>query len=360
MSDDDLRAQAAEIAAAYKNRHVPLTRAELGDIYGRLRPLGYFGSIIPKSAGGSGLTPLAFAAIVEGLAPDLTFVGNHSVQRYLHATGDAALCERFLPALFTGDAIAAIAITEDQAGSDLSRLQTMARRTAGGWTIDGVKTWVTHGLVADLIVVVAKNESDNGLIRFIVDIKSPGIRRTPRTPVGLQHLTVADVAFSGVEGPAGNRLREDDAASGTKSAFPIARALAALQALRTADAALHLALTFARERLLFGKRLSEFHLVQAKVADADARIRAARLLAYHVLAHLHESDADWIAAEAKFFGCETALTVCLLASEILGVHALAASHPVNDHINDVRMLAVADGPSVVNRLIAGRQLGRTR
>jgi alkylation response protein AidB-like acyl-CoA dehydrogenase len=352
--------QAEAIAAS----HAPvdgesMSQAALRGIFRALEPTGYLGSILPPEAGGKGLPPLAFAALVEGLAPDLTLLGNHSVQRYLHSFGSATQCRRFMPGLLSGEEIGAIAITEAQAGSDLARIETVARRVGDRYVLNGHKTWVTHGMVASSFIVLARTGADQ-FTRFIVPGDSEGLQRHQQKPVGLTHLSFAHLEFHDCEVEAELRLGEEgQGLKGAKQAFPIARVLAALQALRVGRAALALASDFARARVVASQSLSDSSLVQHGYSSLLARCEAARLLCFKVAADLAAPDATATASAVKAMAGELALDACRWASDCMGSAGLDAGHRLVRLHNDARMMSVVDGTSVLNHLVAARRsIGR--
>ena len=353
-----LREHAAQIAAA----HAPvgersLTLAQLREVFRALEPTGYLGSILPSAVGGKGLSMLQFAALVEGLAPGLTLLGNHSVQRYLLDFGSPAQCGRFLPGLLSGTEIGAIAITESQAGSDLARLETRARRVGNSYVLNGRKTWVTHGLHAGVFIVLARTgEAPGEFTRFIVPADTAGLARSTQQPVGLRHLSFAHLELQECELPEGLRLGVEGAgARGAKAAFPIARMLAALQSLRIASAALDLAAGYARERMVGSKPLAESSLVQQGYVALWSRCEGARLLCLRVAADLSAADTMALASAAKAMCGELALDACRWASSCMGSVSLAADHPLVCLHNDARMMAVVDGTSVLNELVVARR-----
>jgi alkylation response protein AidB-like acyl-CoA dehydrogenase len=352
-----LIAVAQEITAPYATHRDPLPLATLQEIFRKLAPTGYLGSILPVGAGGKGLSPLAFAAIVEGLSPSLPLLGNHSVQRYLHDFGTSTQCARFLPGLLSGDDIGAIAISERQAASDLSQIETVATKTARGWKIAGHKTWVTHGMVASLFIVLARSgETPGQFTRFIITPDTPGFVRRPIAPIGLNHLGFAELQLTDCEVSDELRLGgEGEGASGAKVAFPIARVLAALQALRIAQAAIDIAAEYAGDRIVAGSALVERSLVQRGHADLWARIEAARLLSYRAASNLAQRDAGTLASGAKAISGELALEACGWATDCMGSSALPASHALHRLHNDARMMAVVDGTSLLNHLVVARR-----
>jgi len=353
-----------ERAAAIAASHAPvdghsMSLAALRGVFRELEPTGYLGSVLPPEAGGKGLSPLAFAALVEGLAPDLTLLGNHSVQRYLHSFGSGTQCGRFMPGLLSGEEIGAIAITEAQAGSDLARIETVARRAGDRYVLNGRKTWVTHGMVASAFIVLART-GDDQFTRFIVPGDSEGLQRSKQKPVGLTHLSFAHLEFHDCEVEAGLRLGEEgQGVKGAKEAFPIARVLAALQALRIGRAALSLASDYARKRVVASQSLADSSLVQHGYSTLWARCEATRLLCFRVAANLAAPDATAMASAAKAAAGELALDACRWASDCMGSAGLGADHRLVRLHNDARMMSVVDGTSVLNHLVAARRsIGR--
>lgn len=333
----------------------PFGRDELLAIFRELAPTGYLGSTLPKEAGGSGLGGLEFSALCEGLAPQLTLLGNHSVQRYLQQFATPEQQARFLPALLEGESIAAISMTEPQAGSDLDRMTTTARRVGDRYLIDGEKTWVTHGLAADLIVLLAK--TDTGLTRFLVPGDAPGLQREALHPVGLRHLGFARLVFRNCEIPAELRLgAEGEGLKGAKAAFPIARVLAALQAVRIGQAAVRIARDYAKDRMAARTPLASSSLVQHGLAQLSARCEAVRLLCLRAANDLQSGDAVADASAAKALAGELALDACRFAEDLLGSSSLDAAHPLVELTGDARMMGVVDGTSVLNHLVVARRM----
>lgn len=357
-SERELLEQSCVVAAAHApaSGDEPLSPDALRGILRALEPTGYLGSILPPSAGGKGLSALQLAALVEGLAPQLTLLGNHSVQRYLHSFGTRAQCNRFLPSLLSGDEVAAIAITEPQAGSDLGRIETRARRKGAAYVLDGRKTWVTHGMVASVFVVLASTgQGTRQLTRFLVPADTPGLVRTPLRPAGLAHLTFAEIEFRGCDVAADCRLGEEgEGAVGAKAAFPIARVLAALQALRIAQAALAIAAGYARERIVLGRPLAESSLVQDGYARLWARCEAAHLLCLRIASDLAAADTLTMASAAKAMAGELALDACRWASDCMGSAGLLDARLERLHC-DARMMSIVDGTSVLNHLVVARR-----
>jgi len=342
------------VGAAGLHQGAPLAKEELQALFLALAPLGYLGSTLARADGGHALSPLAFGALVEALAPEYTLLGNHSVQRYLAAFGSDAQKRAYLPSLLDGSGIGAIAITERDAGSDLAALSTTATPKGDVYVIDGEKTWVTHGLVASLFVVLARSPA--GLTRFLIGADTPGLSLSAMHPIGLCHLSFARLRFEHCEVPASARLGGDgEGAAGAKSAFPLARVLAGLQALRLAESAIENAMAYARERKILGAALDRREIVQDGLARLLTEHAALRLLAYRSLCALEADGALGTAAGLKAAAADLALKACRFCAELQGSDALDTHARIHALERDARMMAVVDGTSVLNRLVLGRR-----
>lgn len=359
LSDEErrLRANATAIAERWRPQdRRALTRDQLLSLFQTLAPLGYLRSTLTPPDDANGPAVLSFAAVVEGLSPALPLLGNHSVQRYLAADGNADQRSRYLQPLLAGRSIAGIAISEPDVGGDLRAITTRARRTDLGYVLDGRKHWVTHGTTADLFVVLAM--FDAGPTRFLVPGDTPGLTRTPMQPSGLSHLSFATLTFEACEiGRAQLFGREGAGLDGAKAAFPIARLLAGLQAIRLGEAAVNRALAFAAARQVFGRRVIEAESVTSAAATLRSRLESARLLCYRGLTELDDrAGVNALAAGAKAIATDAAVAAAAWAKALLGAAALEAQDPIVQLADDCDMMAVVDGTAVLNRLVAGRAI----
>ncbi len=351
---------AAAIASRYRpTDEMPIKRDRLLSLFADLAPLGYLRSVTTGPEGEAPLSPLAFGALVEGLSPDLALIGNHSVQRYIAGYGSDAQKERFLMPLLTGRSIAGIAISEPGVGADLRAMNTEVCKEGAGYRLTGHKHWVTHGMVADLFVVLA--HSKEGLTRFLVPGDTVGLRREAMAASGLSHLTFARLTFEDCWlGPQLLFGAAGGGGSGAKEAFPIARLLAALQAIRIGEAALDAALNFAAERCLFGRRLLDGELVREAAAGHLTDLEAARLLCYRGLAKGAGIETAGLASGAKAMATDNATAAIAWCGQLLGAASLEAGHSLHRLSRDAEMMAVVDGTSVLNRFVLGRKLSRNR
>lgn len=273
--------------------------------------------------------------------------------------GSAAQQARWLPPVRAGVALAAFAISEAEAGSDAGAMTTRAERVPGGWRIEGEKTWISNGGIAAHYVVFARTgEGSRGVSAFIVPGDAAGLSVAERIEVVAPH-PLATLRFRGcvvgeeaLLGEVGQGFR---IALGTLDVF---RPTVGAAALGLARRALDEAVARARGRTMFGRRLADMELTQAKLAEMAVRIDASALLIYRA-AWARDVGGGRItreAAMAKLFATEAAQRVVDDAVQILGGLGVKRGHIVEALYRDVRALRIYEGASEVQKLIIGRQV----
>ncbi len=265
--------------------------------------------------------------------------------------GSEALKKKYLPAAARGDSIAAFALSEPDAGSDVQAMSTRARRAGSGWVLDGTKTWISNGGIADFYVTFAK--ADEGITAFVVDAKD--VDATERIDIVAPH-PMAVVKYRGARA---ELLGEPG--QGFKLAMrnlDIFRTTVAAAALGFARRALDEALAHARDRRMFGQTLADFQLTQAKLADMATAIDAGALLAYRSAwtRDVRKARVTREAAMAKMYATETAQQVIDDAVQILGGLGVKSGHPVERLYREVRALRIYEGATEVQKLIIAKDL----
>ena len=372
--DDEHRAFAAELAAWAAAEVAPLDDerdpdATCRQLVRRLGDGGWLSHAVVAPHGGvrhrldvrtlclaretlaqhGGLADIAFAMQGLGVGPVSLF-------------GSDALKRRYLPAVAAGTHIAAFALSEAEAGSDVNAMRTTARRDGDGWVIDGEKTWISNAGIAHHYVVFARTPElgERAVTAFVVDADVPGCAVTARVavsaphPLGTLSLRGCRVASSSVVGEPGRGLR---VALGTLDAF---RSTVGAAALGMARRALAEALAFTQSRRAFGKVLTEHQLTRARLAGMALQVDAAALLVYRA-AWTRDSGAERItreAAMAKLYATESAQRVIDDAIQLLGARGVVAGAPVERLYREVRALRIYEGTSEIQRLvIAGTLIG---
>ena len=268
--------------------------------------------------------------------------------------GNPAQKQRYLPRAAAGEAIAAFALSEPGAGSDVQAMQSTARRSGADWVLEGTKAWISNGGIADFYVVFAK--ADEGISAFIVEAGE--VDASERIDIIAPH-PMATLRMSGCRVPVDHLLGAPG--EGFKIAMrtlDIFRTSVGAAALGFARRALHEALQRARTRRMFGQMLSDLQMTQAKLADMATAIDAAALLIYRA-AWTRDVAGGAItrhAAMAKMYATEAAQQVVDAAVQIFGGLGVVRGHPVERLYREVRALRIYEGATEVQKLIIARQL----
>ena len=271
---------------------------------------------------------------------------------------------RFLPNLASGATLAAFALTEPEAGSDAAALRTRAIREGDGYHLSGTKRFITNGSVAGLITVFAVTDSDaprhKRMSAFAVEVPSDGFKVARlEHKLGIRGSPTAELNFDGVLVPEANRI--GDEGRGWELAMATldrSRPGIAAQAVGIAQGALEFATQYAKERKQFGQRIGEFQMVQALLADMDARTEAARQLMYKACTEIEARAPDssrW-AAIAKLIGGDTAMAVTTDAVQVLGGYGYTEDYPVERMMRDAKITQLYEGTQQIQRLVIARAL----
>jgi acyl-CoA dehydrogenase len=285
-----------------------------------------------------------------GLA-DFSFVMQGLGSGPIALAGSDALKKKYLPKAAAGDAIAAFALSEPDAGSDVQAMSTAAKKKGDAWVLDGTKTWISNGGIADFYVVFAK--ADEGISAFVVDATE--VDASERIEIVAPH-PMATVKLKGAKG-----TLVGEAGQGFKLAMrnlDIFRTTVAAAALGFSRRALDESLARARDRKMFGQALADFQMTQAKLADMATAIDAGALLTYRS-AWVKDTKNQRVtreAAMAKMFATEAAQTVIDDAVQICGGLGVMRGHPVERLYREVRALRIYEGATEVQKLIISRDL----
>lgn len=267
---------------------------------------------------------------------------------------------RYLPRAAAGEAIAAFALSEPEAGSDVAAMACAARLDGDRYVLDGEKTWISNGGIADFYVVFARTgeaEGARGISAFIVDADAPGLTIAERIEVIAPH-PLARLRFENCRIPASARIGAGG--QGFKVAMAtldVFRTSVAAAALGFARRALDEALDRAASRRMFGKTLADFQITQAKLAEMATRIDAAALLTYRAAWERDQGRrVTRAAAMAKLTATENAQAVIDAALQMFGGLGVVSGQPVETLYREIRALRIYEGASEVQQLIIAREL----
>lgn len=294
----------------------------------------------------------------HGLA-DFAFVMQGLGSGPIVLAGTESQKQAYLPRVAKGEAIAAFALSEPGAGSDVAALTTVARRDGAGWVIDGTKTWISNGGIADFYVVFARTEKDagtKGISAFIVDAEQ--VDASERIEIIAPH-PMATLRFSSCRVSEKNILGKPG--EGFKLAMrnlDVFRTTVAGAALGFARRALDEALARAKDRKMFGQKLGDLQMTQAKLADMATGIEAGALLTYRSawVRDVKKQRVTREAAMAKMHATETAQSVIDAAVQIFGGLGVKSGHPVERLYREVRALRIYEGATEVQKVIIAREL----
>jgi alkylation response protein AidB-like acyl-CoA dehydrogenase len=301
-----------------------------------------------------GLADFAFA--MQGLGSGAISLAGSPEQR-----------QRYLPGVASGKRIAAFALSEPQAGSDVAAMSCRAQRQGDSYVIDGDKTWISNGGIADFYCLFARTEpaqvradgsvAARGISAFIVDATTPGLSIAQRIDVIAPH-PLAQLRFDACRVPATQRLgAEGEGFQLAMRTLDVFRTSVAAAALGFGQRALDEALQYARQRAMFGRKLADFQLTQAALADMATDLDAARLLTYRA-AWLRDQGENVTreAAMAKMTATETAQRVIDRAVQMFGGRGVVCGQIVERLYRDIRALRIYEGATEVQKLIIAREL----
>ena len=344
-----------------------------GELWPRLGQLGVLGVTVPEAYGGSNAELLSGVLVIEEIAKASASValsyGAHAnlCANNIAANGSESQRQRYLPPLCRGDAVGALALTEPEAGSDAVGIRTSARRDGDDYILNGRKMFITNGSVADTIVLYAKTDpaaGARGISAFIVEAGCPGFSVGQRLDkVGHRGSPTAELVLDDCHVPAANVLGEVN--GGVRimmQGLAIERVFLAGEPLGIAEAALEASIAYARERRQFGRRIGDFQLIQAKLADMYTQIEAARWLVYRtavVADRAAKGSGERInkeAAAAILFAAEMGTRVADQAVQIHGGYGYMNESAVSRYLRDAKLLEIGAGTSEIRRLLIGREL----
>ena len=337
------------------------------DLVTRLGGAGWLRHCVPAAYGGASehidSRSLCIAretlARHQGLA-DFAFAMQGLGSGAISIAGSEDLKRRYLPRVARGEAIAAFALSEADAGSDVGAMTTSARRDGEHYVLDGEKTWISNGGIADFYCVFARTgeaAGARGISAFVVDADMPGLAIAARIELIAPH-PLASLRFSGCRVSAAQRLGE--AGQGFKVAMQtldIFRASVAAAALGFARRALDEALDRAKRRKMFGQTLADFQLTQAAIADMATAIDSAALLTYRAawLRDVQGARTTREAAMAKMVATESAQQVIDRALQMFGGLGVVSGHPVETLYREIRALRIYEGATEVQKMIIARE-----
>ena len=338
------------------------------ELFGRLGELGLMGVVWPAQYGGAELSTLDYALVIEELARvdagvALSVAAHNSLcSGHIFLAGSEEQKQRYLTPLARGEKIGCWGLTENEAGSDAGGTRTTARRDGEHWVLNGSKTFITNGRVADVAVAMAvtdKSKGSKGISAFIVEQGTPGFRSGKKEDkLGVRSSDTSELVFEDCRVPAANLLGEEGCGFiDTLRILDRGRIGIAAFSLGIAQASLEASLGYARQRRQFGRAIADFQGIQFKIADMATRVDAARLLTWKAAClrdtgQGHTSESSM----AKLFASEVAVDAALDAVQIHGGYGFTKEYPVERYLRDSKLGTIGEGTSEIQRLVIAREL----
>jgi len=338
----------------------------------KLGDLGMLGVLVPEAYGGAGLGYPAYKAIVEELARvcggfALSVAAHNSLcVGHILAFGSEAQKQRYLPALASGAHLGAWGLTEANTGSDAMRMQCTAVRDAarGGWVLNGAKNWITHGISAEVVVVLARTGDlldSKGITAFVVERGTPGFSGGKKeNKLGMRCSETAELIFDRCFVPDENVL--GSVGDGFHQAMKIldgGRISIASLALGIAKGAFETARNYALQREQFGKPIAAFQAIAFKLADMHVRIEAAEALTLAACdAKERGLPVTRLSAMAKYDASEAAVSVATEGVQVLGGYGYTKDFPAEKYYRDSKLCTIGEGTSEIQKLVISREVLR--
>lgn len=341
-----------------------LPKASFLQILQLLAPLRLTAPRLPEEAGGAGISMLDYGIIFEQLPPPvgMNLLSHEGCIGRLYAECSEAQKSRFLPDLIAGRTIGCTGSTEPDTGSDPRGIKTRLTRDGGKLRLHGRKMWITNASVCDIMIVTCldarEGKAKQPVIKAVVERGMAGFTTREIDMIGLQQGYLGEALFDGCEIPPENLIESPDGGTAIlKKSWAVNRPLVGLQAVHLAQAALDIALEYAKLRKAFGKVIAGHQLIQKNLSDMATAIVSSRLLCYHALATIDRgAPGDGASAMAKRYAQNACEEAVWQAMNILGALGLAREAKLERLYRDARMLSIPDGTNEVLALIHGREL----
>ncbi len=338
----------------------------------KMGEMGLMGIEVPEEYGGAGMDTVAYVlAMIEIAKADASHstvvsVNNSLVNYALMKFGTEEQKRKFLVPVASGQAIGAYSLTEPMSGSDAATMRSRAVLSDDGthYVINGRKSWVTSGPVAEIVLLFTMTEPEkghHGITAFLIETDKPGFHRGKVEPkLGIRASATSELIFEDYRCPVENVLGQPG--QGFKiamTALDAGRIGIAAQAVGIAEAAYEASLEYARQREAFGRRIGEFQLIQGKIADMKTKLEAARLLTFNAaLAKIRSAQTGerytTEASMAKLFASEAAMWITHQAVQIHGGMGYSKELPVERYFRDAKITEIYEGTSEIQRVVIAR------
>ena len=338
------------------------------DVVKQLGQMGLLGVIFPVEYGGAGLGYVDYVLAIEELSAVDGSVGiivaahNSLCTNHIFLAGNEEQRRKYVPRLASGEWLGAWGLTEPGSGSDAGAARTTAVRKGDGWVLNGNKTFITNGHYAEVAVVIAVTEREqgtHGLSAFVVEKGTPGFRPGRKeNKLGLRASDTSELIFEDCEIPEENLLGKlGEGFVDSMRVLDGGRISIAALSLGIGRGALDASVKYVKERRQFGKAIAEFQGIQWKLADMATELDAARLLTQR--AAVLKDAGQRVTREssmAKLYASEVAVRICDEAVQLHGGYGFIKDYPAEKFYRDVKLCTIGEGTSEIQRMVIAREI----
>ncbi|MFZ5947537.1 MAG: acyl-CoA dehydrogenase [Stygiobacter sp.] len=338
------------------------------EIVKKLGELGFMGMMVSPEYDGAGLDTISYVlAMIEISKVDASVgvimsVNNSLVCHGLEEWGSDYIKEKYLKPLARGEKLGAFALSEPEAGSDATKQHTYAYKVDGGWSINGIKNWITNGVNADYYLVMAQTDKEkghHGITTFLVEKGTPGFTHgVKEDKLGIRSSDTCSLSFDNCIVPDENIVWEiGKGFNFAMNTLNGGRIGIAAQALGIAEASLETSIEYAKTRKAFGTEIANHQAIQFKLADMSTKVEAAKLLTLNAAA-LKDAGKKYVkeAAMAKLFASKVAVECALDAVQIHGGYGYVREYQVERFLRDSKITEIYEGTSEVQKIVIAREL----
>jgi alkylation response protein AidB-like acyl-CoA dehydrogenase len=366
-----------DIASQITDERIIPIRAELDEkhefprqILNEMAQADLFGVPIPEEYGGFGGGCLDIALTVEQLGRGCVGVGTAFAANFLGVypiiiSGSEEMKQKYLPDVATGKKFGAFGLTEANAGSDASGIQTTAVLDGDEWVLNGTKQWITNGGEAQIYTVVAitdRSRGPRGASLFVVEEGDPGFSCGPKEKkMGIRASSTTELIFKDCRIPKDRLIgRAGTGFITVMKTLDLSRPGIAALGVGLAQGALDEAVKYAKQRQQFGKPIIAFQAVQHMLADMAIGIESARALVYSAAKHIqaHPKDMSKASAMCKTYATDVAMKVSTDAVQVMGGYGYMCEYPAEKMMRDAKILQIYEGTNQIQRNVIGQELNK--
>jgi alkylation response protein AidB-like acyl-CoA dehydrogenase len=337
------------------------------EVFKEIGKLGLMGVVVPEEYGGAGLSYTEYVHVIVEISKVCGSIGlsvaahNSLCTGHILAFGNEEQKKKYLPKLATAEWIGAWGLTEANTGSDAGNMKCTAKQDGDNWIINGTKNWITHGISADVAVVIARTgepRAKNNATAFVVERGVAGFSGGKKeNKLGMRASETAEMIFDNCKIPDSNRLGK--VGEGFKQALYVldgGRISIAALSVGIAKGAYEAALQYSKERHQFDQPISNFQGISFKLADMATEIMAAELLTLQAADRKNKKlSVTKEGAMAKYYASEVAVKVATDAVQIFGGYGYTKDFPVEKYYRDSKLCTIGEGTSEIQKIVIARE-----